>query len=226
MIAWSLLFAFLLHDSEGITVIQTKTPWNGNKTGKVVFRDVPFSAENTICMKIKSFQFYQYFKLGDIFSVNQYIFASDAYGTLATTPAVECGEFWHKCIVGQKSKLGTLWEYGKVFLEYLEISGSYFPAWKPDIWNKVCIVRNNTIIQVYMNGNLVTTQKSFQVEKKITNITLMSAENNESQMFGAISDFNIWDRILTWEEIKKWSQCQLGLKGNILNWNDFNKGII
>ena len=69
-----------------------------------------------------------------------------------------------------------------------------------------------------------TEKLSSQVEKKSTNITLMLDENNKSQMFGAISDFNIWDRILTWEEIQKWSQCQLDTKGNILNWNDFNIG--
>ena len=70
-----------------------------------------------------------------------------AYGTLATTPAVECGEFWHKCTVGLKSKLGTFWKYGKVFVEFLEITGSYFDAWKPDLWNKLCFTRNDIHIQ-------------------------------------------------------------------------------
>ena len=118
---------------------------------ELLFRDVPFSEENTICIKIKSFQYYQYFKLGDDYffrhSVRQNIFTSDAYGTLATTPAVECGEFWHKCTVGLKSKLGTFWKYGKVFVEFLEITGSYFDAWKPDLWNKLCFTRNDIHIQ-------------------------------------------------------------------------------
>ena len=52
----------------------------------------------------------------------------------------------------------------------------------------------------------------------------MLDEENESQMFGAISDFNIWDRILTREEIEKWSQCQLDINGNILDWNKHHKG--
>ena len=80
------------------------------------------------------------------------------------------------------------------------------------------------ISKVYINGILVTVQKSFQVEKKLTNVTLMLDEENESQMFGAISDFNIWDRILTREEIEKWSQCQLDINGNILDWNKHYKG--
>ena len=226
---WFIFFVLIVFKAaDAIKVIQTRTPWNGNKTGKVVFKDVPFSKENTICMKIKSFQFYQYFKLGhDYFSghsVKQNIFTSDAYGTLVTTPAVECGEFWPKCAVGLKSKLGTFWKYGKVFIEFLEVEGSYFDAWKPDLWNKVCFTRNNINIKVYINGKLVTVKNSFQTEKKWTNVTLMLDEGNESQMFGAISDFNIWDRILTGEEIEKWSQCQLELTGNILNWNKNQRG--
>ena len=89
---------------------------------------------------------------------------------------------------------------------------------------KLCFTRNDIHIKVYINGVLVTVQKSFQVEKKLTNVTLMLDEENESQMFGAISDFNIWDRILTREEIEKWSQCQLELRGNILNWNKNQRG--
>ena len=226
---WYLPLALLHQNAEGIKVIQTRYPWNGNLTGNVVFSDVPFSTESTICMKIKSFQFYQYFKLGNDYwsrySVNQYIFASDAYGTLFTTPAVECGEFWYKCIGALKSKLGTFWKYGKVFVEFLEVKGGYFHAWKPDIWNKLCFVRNNVNIKIYYNGILVTVQRSFHVENKRTNITLMLDEGNESQMFGAISDFNIWDRILTREEIEKWSHCQLNFNGNILNWNNPHQGM-
>ena len=89
---------------------------------------------------------------------------------------------------------------------------------------KLCFTRNDIHIKVYINGVLVTVQKSFQVEKKLTNVTLMLDEENESQMFGAISDFNIWDRILTREEIEKWSQCQLDIHGNILDWNKHHKG--
>ena len=37
--------------------------------------------------------------------------------------------------------------------------------------------------------------------------------------FGALTDLQIWDRLLGEEEVEQWSRCELGAAGNLLDWN-------
>ena len=41
-----------------------------------------------------------------------------------------------------------------------------------------------------------------------------------SGMNGAMTDFNIWNRTLTKEELFDWSSCKKMLNGNIVSWNN------
>ena len=38
-------------------------------------------------------------------------------------------------------------------------------------------------------------------------------------MFGAMTDVNIWNRSLSEAEVEKWSRCELGAGGNLLDWS-------
>ena len=38
-------------------------------------------------------------------------------------------------------------------------------------------------------------------------------------VFGAMTDVNIWDRLMTQSEVEQWSRCELGAGGNMLDWN-------
>ena len=48
----------------------------------------------------------------------------------------------------------------------------------------------------------------------------MGAEQGDPPFstFGAITDVNIWNRLLTETELNQWSRCQLPVGGNILDW--------
>ena len=41
-----------------------------------------------------------------------------------------------------------------------------------------------------------------------------------SGMNGAMTDFNIWNRTLTKEELFDWSSCKKMLNGNVVSWNN------
>ena len=38
-------------------------------------------------------------------------------------------------------------------------------------------------------------------------------------MFGSMTDVNIWNRSLSQSEVEQWSRCELGVGGNLLDWN-------
>ena len=38
-------------------------------------------------------------------------------------------------------------------------------------------------------------------------------------VFGAMTDVNIWNRSLSQSEVEQWSRCELGVGGNLLDWN-------
>ena len=51
--------------------------------------------------------------------------------------------------------------------------------------------------------------------------------NNLKQTFpmnGAVTSLNIWDRRLTKQEIKDWSQCNSETYGNKISWKDVEVG--
>ena len=55
-----------------------------------------------------------------------------------------------------------------------------------------------------------------------SNLKLMNGinyNNRSSPMHGSVTDVNIWNYILTTEEISNWTNCKKIRKGNIIDWN-------
>ena len=55
-------------------------------------------------------------------------------------------------------------------------------------------------------------------------IELMGKKRNHGgtykySMFGAMTDVNMWNRTLAEQELKRWNKCELGIGGNLLDWN-------
>ena len=106
-----------------------------------------------------------------------------------------------------------------------------WPAWTPQTWNSVCLTTNNSVTNIYSNGQLVATvNKDLSGYDRKKNILLLATrrgtttdQSDENQLtnsvFGSITDVNIWNKSLSQKEVKGWSSFKLDLpKYKLLDW--------
>ena len=220
-----LFWILLVKSCVSQNMIRSMKPNLDRRKGIVQLKNITVSEESTICMKVKTFQYYQPLKAPDnkgLAQPLQVIFASEGYGTMMTIPAFDCSEFYSGCEAQIKSLLGTQWEYGKIFTIFQDIADNIFiiPAWSPGTLTRICLTRNESLFEVYYNGEKVAeTSDVSVVKRKNTNLNLMNKYDLSMQMNGEVSDFNIWSSILRQGDIRDWSACENSNQGNILRWN-------
>ena len=49
-------------------------------------------------------------------------------------------------------------------------------------------------------------------------VTLLNSFSGEDQMYGAVTDFQVWNYSLLPQQINEWSKCEINLQGNVINW--------
>ena len=52
----------------------------------------------------------------------------------------------------------------------------------------------------------------------------MQKFDGTSQMYGEITDVNVWDRILDLSDLRCWSNCSKQLNGTLVNWRSLSQG--
>ena len=212
----------------GRDVIRTLKATSDRKPGLVSLKNVTLSVESTICLEIMIHQFYQPPIVKDSKGYahpRQSIFASEGYGNMMTAPAFDCNDYYPGCEAEYKSMFGEQWEYGKVFLilEGATKSTLLVPAWRPGTKTKICLTRNESLFEVYYDGEKVSQTTDVRIVEGVnTNINLLN-----SYMYqltwptnGDLFNFDIWNRLLNPTEIRNWSGCSHLNQGNIVNWND------
>ena len=196
------------------------------KPGIISLKNVTLSLESTICMEIMIKQFYQATSARDQKGQahpRQIIFASEGYGNVYTVPAYDCTDFHPGCEAESKLMIGEQWEYGKVFLIFEGMTSNtlVIPAWKPGTMTKLCFTRNESIFEVYYDGDKVSQTTDVKIMEGLnsTNINIMNYYLLYMPLNGDLYSFDIWDRILQPKEIRDWSGCKSSSQGNIMKWN-------
>ena len=105
-------------------------------------------------------------------------------------------------------------------------------------WHAICGLWSSKYgkVKVYNDGKLVHRQDTFRKNQLISGggtwvlgqdqDTLGGGFVVDQMMQGEITEVNIWDRVLSDEEIKSFStSCQSRLKGNVKSWKDFRSGV-
>ena len=208
------------------SLIRTVPVNSGGNPGIISLKNVALSVESTICMEVRIQQFYQATSYRDqkgYVHPDQFILASEGYGYLKTVPAFDCNDFYPGCEAEGKSVIGEQWEYGKVFLILQEMTKSthVIPAWKPGTMTKLCFTRNESILEVYYDGEKVYQTTDVKIMEGVnTNINLMNSWQLLMPVDGDLYNFDIWKRFLAPNEIKDWSSCNTSKQGNLLKWND------
>lgn len=96
-------------------------------------------------------------------------------------------------------------------------------------WHHFCVVRdsNSGETKVFADGVNPNSHRRFMLPRRVPlagGKMYFGGFGNYENFRGVISDFNIWDRILTDDEIAKMAQsCDGGNRGNVKDWSDMKK---
>ena len=98
----------------------------------------------------------------------------------------------------------------------------YWPPWQPNTWNSICFVASPSQTRIFSNGVKVAEGEGVLEEfprDENFNILGNCKEKERFLTFGAATDFNIWNRVLTNDEIYLWSNFEILNNGKIFDWN-------
>ena len=182
-------------------------------SGVAKISNVSLTAESTICARIKTTQFYHERREWSALPQQSVVMVEDE--GIETLTATDCDDIYEYCTNVIESQIGNGYIYGKAFAGLGQ--ANYFPSWLPTTWNRLCIIFNESRLSVYLNEKVVLTRRNQNLTAETVNIYLMNNKNLQYPMQGFLTDFNIWNRKLSFEEVKSYSSCLI--KGNTLNWN-------
>ena len=90
----------------------------------------------------------------------------------------------------------------------------FFKPWKPNQWNGYCFLYAQNHYNISLNNlNVVShsMKENSDIFKNISRVKL-------GPMFGAVTDLQIWQRVLSDQEISDFNDCQLSTGGDVYQW--------
>ena len=131
---------------------------------------------------------------------------------------------------GYVDRIGSKWNTGGALgYSFLPDGMHIFPVWSMggDVWNSVCVVINNTASHLTTVVNNITVYESgdYQLdnEREYHTVSLLAKYKDGDYVwpvFGAVTDLNIWGRVLATEEVMAWENCGMVGEGDIVAWED------
>ena len=195
-------------------IIHSQLPLKQNGSATVT---IPSSLDKmehfTVCARFKTYYFldiYTDIVYGQSSSIQVVLYFGE------WNPFIFFSQVTEKLQGGRKDILGCYYYKGNT---------SCFSVWKPNIWNKFCLMmdKQKKTLQVSLNERQNISITDHQLPDVNNKILLM---NNKVEnlwnpgiwgpVHGAITDFNVWDRII--EESKDFPNDIDHEPGNILSW--------
>ena len=145
-----------LYQEDGDFKSSTEKPSDENNMtpGVGYIHNVSISPDSTICFKIKTYQFYQFYQ-EDYNSPQQVIFSMREKFTLATYPTISCEEFYPGCTTYIQAYSGkNNWKHGRTLFE-IQGSPNRYPTWTPNTWTSICIIMKTDKKIIFINDALI-----------------------------------------------------------------------
>ena len=92
---------------------------------------------------------------------------------------------------------------------------------KPNRWNSFCLKANSTTAVLKINAEMLITHND---KRNVSAYGYYdydydyAAFQSTSAMYGAVTDINIWDSILSEKKIDNWINCSVDMDGNVYSW--------
>ena len=104
----------------------------------------------------------------------------------------------------------------------------------PNAWNSFCMNLNKTSLTIKVNKfpPIVLSNDNDSMPFLFSgNFVFMNIERPEyhhnmiSPMFGAFTDLNVWNTILSKEDEDSWIKCQFEKEGNVISWKEYGQHV-
>ena len=152
-------------------------------------------------------------------------------GFLSAYISMPCDQVFGWCKESYQKEIGLKRRRGRTF-GYINDGGPYyfFQSWRPRRWHSFCTTIDSTrrVYRTTINKKLVYESHKYSGvhlnSPELTNntkIVMMNyIEDFRYPMFGAVTDVQIWDKILDDQQIRRWSECRENDGGNVINWSN------
>ena len=91
-----------------------------------------------------------------------------------------------------------------------------FPFWAPKVWNHICLTFADMDcgVSVVLNGHIVLETRMDPCYGNYENGSLVLGQNQ------IVTDINVWDKVISKEEAKAWTNCESIKTGSVFAWSD------
>ena len=205
MLLTLLLFLLKYNCGQTIRVISTDpTQSQPRDDGVAVISDssIQHLEELTVCLRFITYNF-------DMTRLNPVLTVYD-FGLLLSYSVISCYDQEEECEL-------VPWKvYGRTNFET-------FPGWSPGEWRSVCMSGSSASQswRITLDGReTVRSEYNSYHKRRSENILLMNLmeEFYRAPHHGAVSDLQVWSRLLDDDEVLQWLQCRSGLVGDFLSW--------
>lgn len=95
---------------------------------------------------------------------------------------------------------------------------------QPHVWYHVCVTRNVSVISIFFEGNLLEQSLlKLNVEEGATALTIGYIDPDRYpnlKFVGSVTQFNVWGKVLSEEDIKSMADCSTNLVGDLIPWDE------
>ena len=173
--------------------------------------------EVTVCARFLTHQFNCHKEAYDY----QGLITVSEFWLLGSYLALPCDWYYDGCTVYKKSYIPG-WTHGTA-LGYYEAS-NFYRAWEPGRWNSFCFTGSALVNQsrVFINGEQRLALNNYPANHKKSgaNIRLMNNHLSENPHHGAMTDVNVWSRILSDTELSSWAACGQVQGEKVVDWDN------
>ena len=100
---------------------------------------------------------------------------------------------------------------------------------EPDTWNSFCLKVNNASAVINLNRETFITHKDDKGSSAYSDFNNYRFMNDPyakaSSLYGAMTDLNVWDGILSDEESENWMNCTNQTEGNVFSWQNSSQHV-
>ena len=224
-----IIFSFPLHKC--IEVITSERDERPQRDGHFAIPGLNLSSLDTftMCGRFNIYQFIVHSEVGS--GKYQYKDVSELYQGLfpgfGLYSFVHC-DWWfcpHITPADRKWKHVYVWTY---FFGQLKL----FPSsLKPDTWNSFCLKVNSTSVVIILNGEAFIIHKDGKGSSAYSGydyyrfMNIHISPNISTPTYGAMTDLNVWDRILSDADSELWMNCTNQREGNVFSWQNSSQHV-
>ena len=178
-----------------------------------------------MCGRLVTYQFYMFY------SSHQDLLGNSEFSWLDGVTTLPCDHLYMGCTDSYKERFGARWEQGRTFGRVFDGGRQEdFPSWQPGTWTSFCLTASSEeeMFRLMINQEIVYENLHYPAHHQHSHgdILLMNNNDHKHPLFGAMTDFQVWNRTMTVEELEDWSSCRTESRGNVVDWENTRMTVV